>query len=138
MRAQPHLLRGLNRYWIRFFILAVYATMYVRDHTRPLLHQAMGLNSETYDYDVFRITSEISRQVFPIEVDIDHPVFRACLARLLDISIQAAKAKERGGLVGKLMHGVCAVQAAWTFARLYFVPVKTNALPEQVRLQPTW
>ena len=138
MRSQPELLRGVNLLWIRFFILAVYATMYVRDHTRPLLHEAMGFKSTEYDYEVFRITSEIARQVFPVEVDIDHPTFRACMERLVELSIANAQAKERGGLVGNLLRATTAVQAVWTFGRLYFLPVKRNALPTQIRVQPTW
>jgi magnesium-protoporphyrin IX monomethyl ester (oxidative) cyclase len=138
MRSQPELLRGVNLLWIRFFIVAVYATMYVRDHTRPLLHEAMGFKSTEYDYEVFRITSEIARQVFPVEVDIDHPTFRACMERLVELSIANAKAKERGGLVGTLLRATTAVQAVWTFGRLYFLPVKRNDLPAQVRVQPAW
>jgi len=138
MRSQPELLRGVNLLWIRFFIVAVYATMYVRDHTRPLLHEAMGFKSTEYDYEVFRITSEIARQVFPVEVDIDHPTFRACMERLVELSIANAKAKERGGLVGTLLRATTAVQAAWTFGRLYFLPVKRNDLPAQIRVQPAW
>ncbi len=138
MRAHPQLLRGHNLWWIRFFILAVYATMYVRDHTRPLMHEAMGLDSTRYDYDVFQITSEIARQVFPIEVDIDHPVFRACMSRLVEIAVKDAQAKKQGGLLGGLKHGWCVLQAAATFARLYFVPVKHHDLPKEMRVQPTW
>ena len=138
MRAHPHLLQGLNLLWIRFFILAVYATMFVRDHTRPLMHEAMGLDSTQYDYEVFRITSDISRQVFPVDVDIDHPVFRACMSRLVEIAVADAKAKQQGGLWGTLKHGWCAVQAVATFARLFFVPVKHRTLPQDMRVQPTW
>jgi len=138
MRAHPHLLQGGNRLWIRFFILAVYATMYVRDHMRPLLHESMGLHSTEYDYEVFRITSEISRQVFPIELDIDHPAFRAGLEHLLHYAVQDAKAREQGGLLGKIKRGYWVTRAFLTFARLYLLPVKHNTLPAQVRLQPRW
>ncbi len=138
MRAHPELLQGRNKLWIRFFVLAVYATMYVRDHTRPLLHESMGLHSTEYDYEVFRITSEIARQVFPIEVDIDHPVFRACMTRLVEIAVQDAQARKQGGVLGKLRQGWCVARAALTFGRLYLLPVKHQKLPAQVRLTPTW
>jgi magnesium-protoporphyrin IX monomethyl ester (oxidative) cyclase len=138
MRTQPHLLRGANVLWIRFFLLAVYATMYVRDHTRPMLHEAMGLDSTEYDYKVFRITSEISRQVFPVSLDIDHPAFRAGMERLFHVQTRIDAAKARGGLVGKLQQAGWALAGAATFARLYLLPVKTHELPAQVRVAPAW
>jgi magnesium-protoporphyrin IX monomethyl ester (oxidative) cyclase len=138
MRAQPHLLRGGNLLWIRFFLLAVYATMYVRDHTRPMLHQAMGLESSAYDHEVFRITNEISKQVFPVSLDIDHPAFKAGLERLFTLQTRINAAKARGGVMGKLAQGWWAVQGAVTFARIYFVPVKRHDLPAEIRMAPAW
>jgi magnesium-protoporphyrin IX monomethyl ester (oxidative) cyclase len=138
LRANPHLLRGANKLWIRFFLLAVYATMYVRDHTRPVMHQAMGFDPTEYDYTVFRITSEISKQVFPLTLDIDHPAFREGMDRLCRISAAAEKAKAQGGLVGTLKRAAWAVAGFGVFARLYLLPVKSNALPQQVRMAPAW
>jgi magnesium-protoporphyrin IX monomethyl ester (oxidative) cyclase len=138
MRTQPHLLRGGNVLWIRFFLLAVYATMYVRDHTRPMLHQAMGLDSTEYDYKVFRICSEISKQVFPVSLDIDHPRFRAGMERLFHIQTRIDAAKAQGGVIGKLRQAAWAVAGAATFARLYLLPVHRHALPAQVRVAPAW
>jgi magnesium-protoporphyrin IX monomethyl ester (oxidative) cyclase len=103
-----------------------------------MLHEAMGLHSTEYDYTVFRITSEICRQVFPVEVDIDHPVFRASMDRLLKLSLAHAAAKARGGIIGRLQAAGLAVQAALTFGRLFLLPVKTNTLPAQIRFEPVW
>ena len=138
MRANPGLLRGGNLLWIRFFLLAVYATMYVRDHTRPMLKAAMGLDATSYDYEVFRITTEISKQVFPISLDTDAPAFRAGLARLFDLQTRLDAAKKRGGLAGKLAQASLAVQGLLTFGRLYLMPVKRHDLPAQVRVVPAW
>ena len=138
MRSQPHLLRGGNVLWIRFFLLAVYATMYVRDHTRPMLKDAMGLDATAYDYEVFRITTEISKQVFPISLDTDAPAFRAGFSKLFELQQRVDAAKKRGGIGGKLAQVGLAAQAAFTFGRLYLMPVKRHDLPKQVRVVPAW
>ena len=138
LRANPQLLAGGNKLWIRFFLLAVYATMFVRDHSRPEMHDAMGLDADSYDFEVFRITSEISKQCFPLTLDTDHPAFRAGLTRLCMLSRKMDAAKARGGLVGKLTQAGCAVAAFGTFARLYLMPVKTHPLPETIHMAPAW
>ncbi|KQP35360.1 magnesium-protoporphyrin IX monomethyl ester (oxidative) cyclase [Pseudorhodoferax sp. Leaf274] len=138
MRAQPRLLQGANLLWIRFFLLAVYATMYVRDHTRPWLAEALGMDPTTYDYKVFDITTEISQQVFPISLDTDHPAFRAGLERLLHWSRRIDAGKARGGVVGRVQQAIGAVGAAGSFLRLYLRPVKQHALPADMRVAPSW
>ncbi|MBT8446845.1 MAG: magnesium-protoporphyrin IX monomethyl ester (oxidative) cyclase [Gammaproteobacteria bacterium] len=138
MRSDPKLLQGHNKLWIRFFLLAVYATMYVRDHTRPVLYEGLGIDPTEYGYRVFEITNEISKQVFPLTLDIDNPAFRAGLERLLELSMARAQAKERGGIVGWFRQSVLGVKAFATFARMYLLPVKPNEVPDDIRLAPAW
>ena len=102
MRANPKLLQGHNVWWIRFFLLAVYATMYVRDHRRPILHHAMGLDSTAYDQEVFRITNAITQQVFPIALDIDHKDFRSGLDKMVEIAEAFDLAKSQSGPIARL------------------------------------
>ncbi|MGA1342743.1 MAG: magnesium-protoporphyrin IX monomethyl ester (oxidative) cyclase [Hyphomonas sp.] len=137
LRANPHLLEGGNKYWIRFFLLAVYATMYVRDHRRPAFHAALGVDPTDYDYEVFRVTNEIARQVYPLELDINAPAFRAGLERIRQTTdrMETITGKDP---VSWLRRKACVLRNGLTFLSLYFLPVRKNELPAKVRLQPAW
>ena len=91
-----------------------------------------------YDFRVFRITSEISRQTFPLTLDLDNPRFKHGLDRLVGVEREISRAKAQGGIVGKLKQGFWTGAAALTFARLYLLPTKANALPAEIRLAPIW
>lgn len=138
MRANPQVLSGLNKLWIRFFLLAVFATMFVRDHGRPEFHAALGLDPTEYDMQVFRITSEISRQVFPVALDVENPAFLAGMQRLLRISRSIAETKGQYGVGGLLKRLGLQGAAAVTLTRLFLLRPRRNALPQQVRMAPAW
>ncbi len=138
MRADPKLLQGRNKLWIKFFLCAVYATMFVRDHARPEFHKALDIDIEDYDFRVFRITNEISKQCFPLLLDLDHPAFIQRLRKLNEISIAMDAAHKQGGIIGKAKKAVLGARAGWNFLRLYMIPTKGNEIPETSRLCPTW
>ena len=138
MRANPNLLTGLNKYWVKFFLLAIFATMYVRDNQRPHFHAALDVNPKEYGLKVFRITSEISRQVFPLEIDIDDPKFVTLLDKLIVISEKAGVQQAKGGLAAKISKVTTSLKAGWVFLQLYTMPTKRNELPVNVRLAPSY
>ncbi len=138
MRANPRLTEGVNVWWIKFFLLAVFATMYVRDHSRPAFHKALGIDPDEYDFRVFRLCSEISRQTFPLTLDLDHPAFRAGLKRLFAIARRMEAAEASGGLWGRLRKAALAGMAGLTFARLYLIPAKPHRMTAEIRLEPVW
>ena len=138
MRADPKLLRGHNKLWIRFFLLSVYATMYVRDHGRPVFHAALGMDPTEYDFEVFSICNQICRQVYPVELAIDDPAFRRGMDDLLVASRRVDAGKARGGIAGAWMRVTGMAGAAFSFARMYFHRTRSNELPATIRLQPAW
>ena len=138
MRANPHTLEGLNKLWIRFFLLAVFATMYVRDHARQTFFQALGFDVDDFDRKVIRLTNEISRQVFPVTIDTDNPRFWALLERMHRNMQAIERADAAGGIGGAARSVLAKLDNGLTFVRLMLLPAKHAPLPANVRLEPVW
>ena len=95
MKAQPDTVRGLQaRLWCRFFLLAVFATMYVRDVARKEFYEALGLDARTYDKVVIEKTNETSARVFPVVLDVHNPKFWTRLERLVSNNAKLTAADE--------------------------------------------
>ena len=139
MKTDPKLTTSfVNKLYIKFFLTAVYMTMWVRDHARPEFHKALDVDIDWYDQEVFRITSEISLQIFPIELDIHHKRWRPNLDRMNAAFIAMDKAKRRGGIGGKLSGWAAGLSAARAFVALYTIPSIKHDLPASVRLEPSY
>jgi magnesium-protoporphyrin IX monomethyl ester (oxidative) cyclase len=139
MKTDPKLTESFtNKLWIKFFLTAVYSTMWVRDHQRPVFHEALGVDVTWYGQEVFRKTSEISKQVFPLTLDIDHPRWRPNLDRMEAASRQIAAAKQRGGALGMLSRIGGMAKAAFAFVSILTIPAHKNAVPDSPRLQPAY
>ncbi len=138
MKTDPKLTSGKNVLWIKFFLTAVYATMYVRDHQRPAFHKALGVDPDWYAHEVFTKTSKLSEQIFPITLDIEHPRWQPTLERLHRANVQIAKAKEAGGFGGKLNQLIGSAKAAMCFVSLYTIPAKKHQVPQSTRLEPAY
>jgi len=138
MKTDPKLTRGINVYWIKFFLTAVYATMHVRDHQRPVFHKALGIDPTEYGYEVFRKTSELSRQIFPITLDIDHPRWQHNLDRMHQANVELAQVEGQKGLGATLTRLGARLKAGFSFVSLITIPSKSNSVPVSTRLEPVY
>ncbi|MEM7470434.1 MAG: magnesium-protoporphyrin IX monomethyl ester (oxidative) cyclase [Pseudomonadota bacterium] len=139
MKTDPALTESrVNKMWIKFFLTAVYSTMWVRDHQRPLFHDALGVDVTWYGQEVFRKTSEISKQVFPFTLDIDHPRWRPNLDRMEAASRQVAKGKEEGGIGGTAIRLAGMAKAAIAFVSILTIPAIHHKVPESSVMEPAY
>jgi len=138
MKTDPKLTSGVNVWWIKFFLTAVYATMYVRDHQRPAFHKALGVDPDWYAHEVFTKTSKLSEQIFPITLDIDHPRWQRELEAMYRANVAIAEADAGSGLGAKLRKLGGSIRAARAFLSLLFIPAKSNQVPDNVRLEPVY
>lgn len=140
MKTDPKLTNSfVNKLWIRFFLVAVFSVMCIRDHLRPEFHKALGIDIDWYDREVLRKTSEISKQIFPIAIDLENPRWENNLLKLRKASAAMDAAKRQGGVMGNLAKIPAGLRAATAFASLYLIPVKTDhVIEEDSRMVPSY
>ena len=133
MRSQPQFLNDWKaRLWCRFFLLSVFATMYLNDLLRSGFYNSLGLDAREYDIHVIRKTNETSARVFPIILNVDHPDFFGildqCAAKNLKLNaIATSEAPKPVKLLQKLLLiGGMAID----LIRLYFMKPLPSVKPE--------
>jgi magnesium-protoporphyrin IX monomethyl ester (oxidative) cyclase len=136
MRANPELLQGGNKLWIRFFLLAVFATMYVRDHLRKSFFDSLGIDVDWYDRRVLHITTEIAKQVFPVALDVENPRFWTLLDKMYRNTAELDALRQNGG--GGLRATLLKASNGLTFLKLFLMKPKPVALPANPRLEPAY
>uniref|UniRef100_A0A1Z1M192 Magnesium-protoporphyrin IX monomethyl ester [oxidative] cyclase n=1 Tax=Laurenciella marilzae TaxID=1413812 RepID=A0A1Z1M192_9FLOR len=76
LKSQPQFLNNnKSRLWCRFFLVSVFATMYLNDFQRANFYKSIGLDARQYDMQVIRKTNESASRIFPVALNIDKPEF---------------------------------------------------------------
>jgi len=137
MRSQPHLLKDWRaRLWCRFFLLSVFATMYLNDIQRSGLYACVGLDAREYDREVIEKTNETAGRVFPVILDVKSPQFyqrlEACVQNNEKLAaIASSSAPKLFQFFQKLPLYLSNV---WHLLRLYLMrPIDTASLAGTVR-----
>ena len=138
MRANPHTLEGVNKLWIRFFLLAVFATMYVRDHLRVDFFKSLGFDVNDFDRRVIALTNEISKQCFPVTIDTSNPKLWELFEKMYQNTVMIHEADAAGGIGGFMRSTAAKISNAVTFVQLFTLPARHAELPANVRLEPVW
>jgi hypothetical protein len=98
LRSQPQYLVGrLNHFAIKFFTLAVYITMYLRD-CESTIYAKLGIDWEQYDVKVINETEQAARQVWGLAIRTDSAYFLACLRKMMRNNFKNKAGRRKRGL----------------------------------------
>jgi len=76
IKSQPELITTFeSKLWCRFFLLSVFATMYLNDLQRAEFYSTIGLDATEFDKLVIRETNLSAKILFPVILDVEHPSF---------------------------------------------------------------
>jgi magnesium-protoporphyrin IX monomethyl ester (oxidative) cyclase len=125
MKSQTSLLNTYeSRLWCKFFLLSVFATMYLNDLQRADFYSTLGLDSKQFDQHVIRKTNQSSKTLFPIILDVDHPEFFELLDKCAEANDQLIQLEKENEieimkLAKKVPHYF---SLTFSLLRLYFLP----------------
>ena len=122
MKSQKHLLNTYeSRLWCKFFLLSVFATMYLNDVQPADFYATIGLDSKQFDKYVIIKTNQSSKTLFPIILDVDHPNFFTLLDECSDANDNLVKLEKagNGNFFSKLPNYFIMASG---LLRLYFLP----------------
>ncbi|MBP0000277.1 MAG: magnesium-protoporphyrin IX monomethyl ester (oxidative) cyclase [Cyanobacteria bacterium SID2] len=131
MRAQPqHLNDWQARLWSRFFLLSVFATMYLNDLQRSDFYASIGLDAREYDKEVIEKTNDTAARVFPVILDVNDPEFYRRLEICVENNVKLAEIAESNtpGFVKFFQKLPLYINSGWQFLRLYLMkPLNVEA-----------
>jgi magnesium-protoporphyrin IX monomethyl ester (oxidative) cyclase len=137
MRAQPSCLNDWKaKLWSRFFLLSVFATMYLNDIQRSGFYASIGLDAREYDKYVIEKTNETAARVFPVMLAVDHPEFYERLEICVENNRKLTEIanSDRPAFLQLLQKLPLFVANGWQFLKLYLLkPIDVTGLQSSVR-----
>jgi len=122
MKSQKPLLNTFEaRLWSKFFLLSVFATMYLNDLQRSDFYSTIGLDSQQFDQYVIRKTNQSAKTLFPVILNVDHPDFFKLLDECSAANDNLCQAEKEGSL-NLFMKLSNYFTMASGLVKLYFLP----------------
>jgi len=125
IKSQKELLTTFeSKQWCKFFLLSVFATMYLNDLQRSDFYSTIGLDARQFDKHVIRKTNQSSATLFPVVLDVDNPKFfellESCAGSNQEL-IDLEKSKN-DGLLNTFKKVPCYINIAFTLLQMFLMP----------------
>uniref|UniRef100_A0A345U7V9 Magnesium-protoporphyrin IX monomethyl ester [oxidative] cyclase n=1 Tax=Gracilaria gracilis TaxID=2777 RepID=A0A345U7V9_GRAGA len=125
LKSQPQLLNNLEaKLWCRFFLLSVFATMYLNDFQRSDFYKSIGLDARQYDMQVIRKTNESASRIFPVALNVDQPEFFQYLDQCASENKKLIEINKSNNnwIIKKLIKVPIYIHLSYYLVRLYLLP----------------
>jgi magnesium-protoporphyrin IX monomethyl ester (oxidative) cyclase len=131
LKSQPSQIQGWEaELWSRFFLLSVFATMYLNDIcNRKEFYETIGMDTRRYVDIVLRETNRDAAKAFPVILDLDNPQFWNCLKQCEENNARLAviEASDRPQFVKTLQKIPHYLNNGWQFLRMFLLkPIKVQ------------